>query len=428
MRIAPEILETADDVGRRGRRQIADAIAGAAADGPDVRARLPERPQPGRHLRSTSPTLVAERGLDLSRVVIAMMDEYVEKAGRRLAAPHRSRPAALLRRVRRGGRSSDRLNAAATGGAPHPATRTSGSRTLRHRRALRRALARLGGIDLFLLASGASDGHVALNPVGAGARHRHPGRRARRRHPPRQPRHVPHPARPRRGARARRDRRRSTPSASSRRSVVMVVHRRAQARRRAPVSPRRTRTSPTGPRPSSLECAIGPRSSSDRSAAVPAADHPLHLRPTRKEYPHTMAAIKLVYIGGGSSRGAGTMASFLAHGKEFDGSEVVIQDVNPDALQAVETIATKIAEGQGPRHHDHRDDRPPRGARRRRRRAGQLPPRRLRRPRAGRAHPAQARRHRPGDPGTGRVLHVPALDPHLRGHHPRPRRRGARTR
>lgn len=60
-----------------------------------------------------------------------------------------------------------------------------------------------------------------------------------------------------------------------------------------------------------------------------------------------MAAIKLVYIGGGSSRGAGTMASFLAHGKEFGGSEVVIQDVNPDRLAAVETIANKIALSQG---------------------------------------------------------------------------------
>lgn len=60
-----------------------------------------------------------------------------------------------------------------------------------------------------------------------------------------------------------------------------------------------------------------------------------------------MAAIKLVYIGGGSSRGAGTMASFLAHGKEFGGSEVVIQDVNPDRLSAVETIANKIARSQG---------------------------------------------------------------------------------
>ncbi|WP_076259147.1 glycoside hydrolase [Intrasporangium flavum] len=60
-----------------------------------------------------------------------------------------------------------------------------------------------------------------------------------------------------------------------------------------------------------------------------------------------MAAIKLVYIGGGSSRGAGTMASFLAHGKEFDGSEVVIQDVDPERLAAVESIATRIARAQG---------------------------------------------------------------------------------
>ncbi|MEV6850526.1 glycoside hydrolase [Actinoplanes sp. NPDC051411] len=60
-----------------------------------------------------------------------------------------------------------------------------------------------------------------------------------------------------------------------------------------------------------------------------------------------MAAIKLVYIGGGSSRGAGTMASILAHGKEFDGSEIVIQDVNPDRLKAVETIARKIAQADG---------------------------------------------------------------------------------
>ena len=60
-----------------------------------------------------------------------------------------------------------------------------------------------------------------------------------------------------------------------------------------------------------------------------------------------MAAIKLVYIGGGSSRGAGTMASFLDHGSEFDGSEFVIKDVNPDRLDVVETIAPRIAKAQG---------------------------------------------------------------------------------
>lgn len=60
-----------------------------------------------------------------------------------------------------------------------------------------------------------------------------------------------------------------------------------------------------------------------------------------------MAAIKLVYIGGGSSRAAGTMASFLWHGKEFAGSHVVLVDVDPDRLAVVETIARRIAQVQG---------------------------------------------------------------------------------
>lgn len=60
-----------------------------------------------------------------------------------------------------------------------------------------------------------------------------------------------------------------------------------------------------------------------------------------------MAAIKLVYIGGGSSRGAGTVASFLAHGEEFAGSEIVVQDVDPTRLEAVATIGTKLARAQG---------------------------------------------------------------------------------
>lgn len=60
-----------------------------------------------------------------------------------------------------------------------------------------------------------------------------------------------------------------------------------------------------------------------------------------------MSAIKLVYIGGGSSRGAGTVASILEHGEEFNGSEIVIQDINPDRLKAVETIGNKIARAKG---------------------------------------------------------------------------------
>src|SRR3954463_16459426 len=60
-----------------------------------------------------------------------------------------------------------------------------------------------------------------------------------------------------------------------------------------------------------------------------------------------MARIKLAYVGGGSSRAAGTMASFLHHGSEFDGSEVVLVDLNPDHLEIVRTIAEKMARNAG---------------------------------------------------------------------------------
>ena len=46
-----------------------------------------------------------------------------------------------------------------------------------------------------------------------------------------------------------------------------------------------------------------------------------------------MARVKLVYLGGGSSRAAGTMASFMANGADFDGSEVVLEDVDPERLE-----------------------------------------------------------------------------------------------
>ncbi|HEY0118576.1 MAG TPA: hypothetical protein VGC04_07345 [Cellulomonas sp.] len=60
-----------------------------------------------------------------------------------------------------------------------------------------------------------------------------------------------------------------------------------------------------------------------------------------------MAAIKLVYVGGGSSRAAGTMASFLEHGAEFAGSEVVLVDLDPDHLEVVRRIAQRIVEVKG---------------------------------------------------------------------------------
>ncbi|MBN9307438.1 MAG: glycoside hydrolase [Devosia sp. 67-54] len=60
-----------------------------------------------------------------------------------------------------------------------------------------------------------------------------------------------------------------------------------------------------------------------------------------------MARIKLVYIGGGSTRAPGTVASFIEQGENFEGSELVLVDLDAERLGIVKTIAEKMA-----RHRD----------------------------------------------------------------------------
>jgi 6-phospho-beta-glucosidase len=60
-----------------------------------------------------------------------------------------------------------------------------------------------------------------------------------------------------------------------------------------------------------------------------------------------MARIKIAYLGGGSSRAPGTMASFIHHGAEFDGSEFVLIDLDPDHLEVVRRITEKTAADAG---------------------------------------------------------------------------------
>src|SRR5690349_21103288 len=60
-----------------------------------------------------------------------------------------------------------------------------------------------------------------------------------------------------------------------------------------------------------------------------------------------MARIKLVYLGGGSTRAAGTMASFMQNGADFDGSEVALVDLDPERLALIRTLAEKMAKARG---------------------------------------------------------------------------------
>ena len=145
--LAREILEQAE----RAREQRRSYLLGCPA---------------GRSLRSTYAALAdlaAARGADLSQLVAAMMDEYIAPApgGPELC------PADAHYSCRGYGRREilDRIN----DGLP-PERRIplenlwfpEPDDPMAYEERLRGA----GGIDLFLVAAGASDGHVAFNPVG----------------------------------------------------------------------------------------------------------------------------------------------------------------------------------------------------------------------------------------------------------------------
>lgn len=60
-----------------------------------------------------------------------------------------------------------------------------------------------------------------------------------------------------------------------------------------------------------------------------------------------MARLKWVYLGGGSTRAPGTVASFVAQGENFAGSEVVLVDLDQDRLGLVAALTRRFAEVQG---------------------------------------------------------------------------------
>ena len=163
MRVEPQIFRGPDEVGQAAAALIADGIAASAARGHAFVLGCPS----GRSGQSTYRALarlIAGRDLDLSRLVIALMDEYVEPAG----GGYRTIPDVLPHSCVGFGRREivTVLNEAASDGRRMPDANLWWPNP-EDPAAYDGRLAAAGGIDVFLLASGASDGHVALNPVGA---------------------------------------------------------------------------------------------------------------------------------------------------------------------------------------------------------------------------------------------------------------------
>lgn len=165
MRVEPTVFDGPEAVGRALAALIADRIAAAGA-GRSFLLGCPSGRSPWTTYVALAREVAAGR-LDLTGLVIVMMDEYVERddgtGEMRLidsTAPHSCLRFGQTEIV-------DRLNAAAGPGrgitpdrywVPDPAV--PGDYDQR--------IAEHGGIDLFILASGAGDGHVAFNPPGTG--------------------------------------------------------------------------------------------------------------------------------------------------------------------------------------------------------------------------------------------------------------------
>lgn len=60
-----------------------------------------------------------------------------------------------------------------------------------------------------------------------------------------------------------------------------------------------------------------------------------------------MARLKIAYIGGGSTRAAGTMASFVEQGENFSGSEIVLIDLDAERLELIRGLAERMAAAKG---------------------------------------------------------------------------------
>lgn len=157
-----QIFETAGDLGERLAGEVLAAIA-AKGD-----AYFLLGCPAGRSLRSTYQALArlaAEQEADLSRLVIVMMDDYVTRdADGRFSFLSELDPTTCLhfaehelRRPVNAGLAEAHNIGAENIWFPDPSNPAAFDTRLRQ----------AGGIDLFLLASGASDGHVAFNPQGS---------------------------------------------------------------------------------------------------------------------------------------------------------------------------------------------------------------------------------------------------------------------
>ncbi|MCX7522980.1 6-phosphogluconolactonase [Microbacterium sp. STN6] len=161
---APHVFADADALGGAVADEIVSGLAAAVRDGRDYLLGAPSGRTPRSTYTALAARIAAHPDLDLGRLKLVMMDDYVvtddEGSPRRVSA---RLPYSCERFAR------DEILAALNAAAERSSIPESNLwfPDPEDPAAYDEAIEQSGGIDFFILATGASDGHVAFNPPGS---------------------------------------------------------------------------------------------------------------------------------------------------------------------------------------------------------------------------------------------------------------------
>lgn len=162
MQIQPQVFDNSESLGRAAASEIADAIA--ASSGRPFLLGCPGGRSPSSTYAALA-NLAQERELDLSRVIIVMMDDYLVETPLGALARESPKAAHSCERFARE-MILGPLNAA-VGVARCIPEENLWFPGLAAPEEYDERIQAAGGVDFFILASGASDGHIAFNPPGS---------------------------------------------------------------------------------------------------------------------------------------------------------------------------------------------------------------------------------------------------------------------
>jgi glucosamine-6-phosphate deaminase len=161
--VQPQIFATEEAIGRTVADEIVAGLAQATAAGRPYALGAPSGRTPRSTYQALAGLLETRRDVDLGLLHIVMMDDYVVRTAR---GAFTRVDAALPYSCERFGRDEILAPIAAATGSVIPDANLHLPEAA-DPGAYDDLITSLGGVDLFVLASGATDGHVAFNPTGS---------------------------------------------------------------------------------------------------------------------------------------------------------------------------------------------------------------------------------------------------------------------